>query len=30
MKGVFVVQRFTSNELSNENEDVITLVANYL
>ena len=30
MKGVFVVQGFTSNELSNENEDVITLVANYL
>ena len=28
MKGVFVVQGFTSNELSNENEDLITLVAN--
>ena len=31
MKGVFVIQGFTSNELSNENEeDLITLVANYL
>ena len=31
MKGVLVVQGFTSNELSNQNEeDLITLVANYI